>query len=171
MLLREHSKRQTQVICRYIGNNQLRFNELMSCFFSEEPIISQRAAWVMFESAFKNPSFIKSWLKRLVSNLGKPVHDAVKRNTVRLLQFIEIPKSVSGHVTDQCFRLLNSTSETIGVKVFSMTVLANLAVKYPEIGNELKWSIDAQIATASKGFKSRAYKLLKKLPDFNKVSE
>ena len=46
--------------------------------------------------------------------------------------------------------------------VFSLTVLANLSKKYPEIIPEIKVLIEEQLPHQSTGFKSRANKLLKR---------
>jgi hypothetical protein len=49
------------------------------------------------------------------------------------------------------------------VKVFGMTVLANLCEKLPELKNELRIIIEDQMPYGSAGFKSRGSKILKKL--------
>jgi hypothetical protein len=163
MLLKEHSKRQTLKIAKYVGGNQERFDELMSCFFCNELPVNQRSAAVMYEAAVKCPSLVKKWIKKLVRYLDQPVHNALKRNTVRLFQFIEIPKSIQGITADRCFMLLNDTMQPVAVRAFSMTVLGNLARQYPELGNEIRVSLETTLADSSPGFRARARKVLKGL--------
>ena len=91
------------------------------------------------------------------------MHDAVKRNSIHLLQDMEIPKKYHGEVMNICFTFLESPTEALAVKVFSMTVLGNLAKQYPEIKAELKLLIEYQLPHQSAGFKSRAKKVLKDL--------
>jgi hypothetical protein len=91
------------------------------------------------------------------------VHDAVKRNVVRLLQFIEIPKQLQGLTADICFRFFHNKREPIAVRVFSMTVLSNLAKKLPELKNELIPLIEDQLPYGSAGFISRGRKVLREL--------
>ena len=62
-----------------------------------------------------------------------------------------------------CFKFLESSTEALAVKVFSMTVLSNLAKQYPEIVPEIKIVIEDQLPHQSAGFKSRAKKVLKDL--------
>ncbi len=64
---------------------------------------------------------------------------------------------------DICFKYLEFPDEALAVKVFSMTVLGNLAKKYPEIKPELKLLIEDQLPHQTAGFKSRAKKILKQL--------
>lgn len=160
-LLKEHSRSQTVKITRYVGKNQDKFNELMRCVFSKVTVISQRASPVMYECGLKHPVLMKKWHKKLIMNLSNPVHDAVKRNTVRLYQFIEIPASDEGILNDQCFQLLKSEESPIAIKAFALTVIGRIAEKYPELKNELALTFEQQRDYAGKGLKSRAAKVLK----------
>jgi hypothetical protein len=94
-----------------------------------------------------------------MSEPGVPV--AVKRNVVRILQFVDIPEDLHGEVMNICFELLGDLRETIAVRVFSMTVLARLAEIYPDIRQELRIIIEDELShQPSAGFKSRAKKIL-----------
>ena len=112
----------------------------------------------------KHPELIKPHLKKIIYNLKAPgIHDAVKRNTVRFLQFIEIPKSLHGITLDICFGFLQDKKEPIAIKVFSMTVVANLVKIYPELKGELMAIIEDQMPYGSAGYVSRGKKILKQL--------
>lgn len=163
-LLKQHSKKQCLVIVKYIGKNPDRFAELMKCFFEGEYRVTQRAAWPMSYCVEKYPELIKPYFKKLLNNLSKPgLHDSVPRNTVRLLQYVEIPEKFHGQVMDICFRYISSPTEAVAVKAFSITVLQNLATKYPEIINEIKLVIEERWDYETIAFKTRAKKLLKEL--------
>jgi len=58
---------------------------------------------------------------------------------------------------------LENKKEPIAIRVFAMTVLANLADTYPEIKGELIAVIEDQMPYGSAGFISRGKKILKKL--------
>lgn len=161
-LLKEHSKAQTLKIARYIGSDEDRFGELMAMFWGSEYRLSQRAAWVLRYCAESHPSLIMPYLRSLIDNLERPVPDAVKRNTVRVLQETAIPEELQGKLADICFTFLAS-AEPVAVKVFAMTVLANLAKKEPDLKNELMILIQDQLPYASAGFVSRGRKVLLEL--------
>ena len=74
---------------------------------------------------------------------------------------MDIPEKFQGEIMEICFGYVASQSEPVAVKVFSLTVLGNLAKKYPEIIPEIKVLIDEQLPHQSAGFKSRSQKLLK----------
>jgi hypothetical protein len=159
-LLQEHSRKQALKISAYIAENKVRFNELMKLFFSSESRVVQRAAMVLYYCYESNPGLIVPHLKKIILNLKNPLPDAVKRNSLRMLQFIQIPKPLSGTVADVCFSLLNSSKEPVAVKVFSMTILLHIVKQHPGLGSELKETIEAQLPYASSGFLSRGKKVL-----------
>lgn len=164
LLKKEHSKKQTDRIVRYIGGNEDRFAVLIELFFEGEYRITQRAAWPLSYCVRAHPGLIRPYFKRLLDNLKrKDIHMAVIRNTVRLLQDVEIPKKYHGQVMSVCFDLVQAPETAIAVKAFSLTILSHLATAYPEIRSELKLLIEEQWEDATPAFRSRAKRVLKQL--------
>ena len=97
------------------------------------------------------------------SSLDNPSHNAIVRNTVRVLQNIEIPEELEGEIYERCFDYLNDPKEKPAVRAFSMKVLSNIAMIYPELKEELIKSIELHFPYGSKGFKSRGKKELERL--------
>jgi hypothetical protein len=161
-LLKEHSKAQMTKIVDYVGQNQARFKVLVEVYLAGPYRVTQRAAWPLSYCVEHHPDLVKPHLKRLLDFLNKPgSHHAVKRNTLRLLQYIELPKRLQGRVADLCFQYLQSKGEPIAVKAFSLTVLQRIVEVQPELGPELKIIIEDQLPYASPAFRSRAMKVLK----------
>jgi hypothetical protein len=164
LILLEHSKATTAKIVDWVGSDPKRFNDLLTIFLSGPYRVTQHATWPLSCCVEHHPKLINPHLKRVIDHLKKPgIHDAVKRNTVRLLQGIKIPKSLQGKVADLCFDYLSSTREPIAIRVFSMTVLANMAKDNPELKNEIIPIIEDQLSFGSAGFRSRGSKILKAL--------
>ena len=142
-ILAEHSKANCDRITKWIGDNQQRFDELFHLFLNDEYRVVQRAAWPLSYSVIAHPQLIKKHFTKLISNLKKPkLHDSVKRNTVRLLQYITIPEKFHGEVMNICFNYISDPQEKIAVKAFALTVLQNLSRQYPYIRKELKVIIE-----------------------------
>lgn len=160
---KEHSKAQATKIATYIGNNQHLFDHLMELFLKEGYRITQRAAWVIRLCVDKYPELIEPYLNEIIENLNRPVHDAVKRNTLSILQHKEIPGDQMGSLATICFDFLTSRQEPVAIKVFAMTILANIAQKEPDLKQELKICIEDQLPFASAAFVSRGKKVLEKL--------
>jgi hypothetical protein len=162
LLRSEHSKKQTDRIVRYIGDDPTRFAILMDLFFKGEYRITQRAAWPLSYCVRAHPALIRPYFKPLLDNLArKDIHVAVIRNTVRLLQDVDIPKKYHGRVMSTCFEFIQSPETPIAVKAFSLSILGNLSSLYPEIRGELKLIIEEQWEHATPAFRSRAKRILR----------
>lgn len=159
-LISGNSKLTAVSIAEYIQNDEDKFKELMYLFLKDEPLITQRASWAVSHCADRYPELIMPWIKPMIKNLQKDINDAVKRNTVRVFQFIDIPENHLGKLADICFRFLGSAKEPIAVKVFSMTILFNMTQKIPEIKNELLPIIEDQLPYGSAGFQARGKKII-----------
>ncbi len=163
-ILHEHSKVQTNKIVVWVGSSQQRFNELVKLFLGDEYRVTQRAGWPLSNLAIEHPHLVKKHLPRFVKLLtNNKNHNAVKRNIVRLLQVVEIPEQLHGHVMDICFRFVADVEEAVAVKAFSLTILENLSQQYPEILNELKVIIEERWNYETPAFHSRAKKILAKI--------
>lgn len=161
---KEHSKTQCEKIVRYVGNDKVRFGELMQLFLKGEYRVTQRAGWPMSICVEKHPELITPYFKQILPLLKKPgVHIAVVRNTVRLLQHVNIPKSYHGQVMNICFDFIADNETAPAIKAFSLTVLENLSEVYPEIKSELKLVIEERWPYETAAFWARAKKILKKL--------
>jgi len=163
-ILKEHSKRQRDRIVAYIGKDKKRFSTLVDVFLGGPYRVTQRASWPLSMVAEHHPELFTPHLKKIIGNLKKPgLHDAVKRNTVRLLLFTKIPGTLQGIVVDLCFSFLQNPKESIVVHVFSMTLLARIAKTQPELKKELCIIIEDRLPYAGPAFRSRGYKTLREL--------
>lgn len=162
-LLEEHSKQQTIKIVNYIGSDSDRFAELLKLFLGNEYRVTQRASWAVSYCAEEHPQLVKPYLSKLVKNLEKPgLHDAVKRNTLKMLETIAVPRSLQGQVADLCFKFLLS-QEPVAMKAYSMTILLNICKEEPDLKNELRLIIEDTMMLGSAGLKARGKRVLKEL--------
>ncbi len=163
-ILKEHSKRNTMRIARWVGSDRRRFAQLMRCFLKGEYRITQRAAWIVSYCAEQHPQLLLPYLGRMLDRMMEPgVHVAVKRNVIRILQFITVPKKLQGKVATICFGLLTSQHEPVAVRCFSMTVLANIARQEPELKRELRLVIEQHLPWGTPGINARGKRILRQL--------
>ena len=163
-ILREHSKRQAMKIARWVGDDRRRFKQLMEVFLSGDYRTTQRSAWIVSICAERNPELVAPWLKSMVEKMQDPgVHDAVRRNVLRILQFVEVPRRLQGTVASLCFSYLSSVESPIAVKAYSMYILGHIADQEPELGHELALVIRQMLPYSGPGIRSSGKKVLKKL--------
>ncbi|HUR67494.1 MAG TPA: hypothetical protein VMZ03_14170 [Chitinophagaceae bacterium] len=160
----EHSKGNCNRIVKWISGNQQRFDELIHLFLNDDVLIRQRAAWPLSYAAISHPELMKKHFAIILKNLSKNgLHDSEKRNTVRLLQDIDIPLKFHRQVMNICFDYISSPEEKPAIKAFSLSILHNLSRQYPGISQELKTIIEDQWDYASSAFRSRAEKIMGEL--------
>jgi len=160
-ILKEHSKNQVVKIARYIGNDTSRFKELMELFLRGEYRVTQRSSWVVTYCAIAFPELINPYFKQMINKVSeKNIHDAVKRNTVKIWSEIHIPEKYYGEIYKLCFTFLRSAEEPVAVKAHAMTVLEKISVKYPELKNELRTTIEDMMPFGKPAIIARGKKTL-----------
>lgn len=160
-ILAVHSKDQAMKITGYIGDDPERFAELVGIFFAGDYRTMQCAAWPINHCVERNPELVYPYLERLVDMLArKDVHNAVRRNVARLLQYVEIPEELQGKVYSLCVDLVDDTEEPVAVRVFALTVAARIAEFEPDLLGELKLIVKKHLPHATAAFHSRARRIL-----------
>jgi len=161
MLLAEHSKAQCLRIISHVGTSQKRFDELFNHFTGKDPILTQRASWPVSYIIEAHPKLIFKHFGKLVKHMQDPqAHVAVKRNSMRLLQNVEIPEKFQGEIMNLCFEYITRINEAAAVKAFALTVLENLCKIYPEIKPEIITIIETQWEFEGPAFRARARRII-----------
>lgn len=160
-LLEVHSKAQAIKIADYVGDDSVRFGELMKLLLGPVYRMSQRAAWPVSYCVERSPGLVRPYFNVLIKQLERedaPV--AVRRNVARLLQFVDIPRRYAGRVFEACYRLVDDPKEPVAVRVFSLTVAAKIAKDSPELLDELRMLAKKYPQCATAGFRSRTRRIL-----------
>lgn len=156
------SKIQAQAVADYVGDDPERFAAMVNIFLGGPYRVTQRAAWALGICGKDRPWLVAPHLEGLVDNLREGPTDAVKRNTLRVMQGVDIPEPLLGPVAEVGFALLGG-QEPVAIKVFAMTVLLNVAKKAPGLRHELRIMVEDQMPYGSPGFLSRGRKVLREL--------
>lgn len=160
-ILSDHSKEHALKIAGYACSSSENFKALMECFMSNDYRLAQRAAWSVNWAARKKPEMVEPYIKDLVAVLDKKdVHDAVIRNSLRVLEETEIPEKYHGEVMNACFGFIEKPGTPGAFKAYSITIIEKLSKFYPEILDELKLIIRENWDHETPAFKSRGKKIL-----------
>ena len=171
-ILAGHSKTQTSKIVQWVGTSQQRFDALFDLFLQDEYRVVQRASRPVSYCVMQHPPFIKKHFGRLLLNLRKPeLHNAVKRNTVRLLQVADIPAKYRGQVMELCFQYIASPTEAVAVKACSLTILHQLSKQYPAIVPEIALIIEERWEHETAAFRVRAKRFIHEAAISKKMKE
>lgn len=160
LLLAEHSRANALRVRDWVGQDPDRVALLMQIFLGNNYRLTQRAAWVVGHWGQKFPHLLGPWLELMVAQLSRTdVHDAVKRNVVRVLQDVDLPDDLLGPAADACFQLLDSPQEAVAIRAFAMTVLARICRREPELRSELQAIVQEHAPHTTPAFRGRAKQL------------
>jgi hypothetical protein len=160
-LSKSFAKDDFREIADYVGNSAIRFNVLVKIYQGGPYRVTQRAAHVINLCVEKHPILVAPHLRAILAMLdAEDVPVAIQRNTMRLLQYCEIPRRFRGALIDRCFAYIKDRSAPVAVRAFSMTVLHQLIEKERDLKKELRIILEDELPYASPGFVSRARKIL-----------
>ncbi|RJE75450.1 hypothetical protein [Reichenbachiella sp. MSK19-1] len=148
-------------IAQYILAHPDQMSTLTKHFLGKNARACQNAAWVLSTLNDMDSNLTLPYLGTFIDHLDTSPIDAVKRNTLRVLQFQDIPEEYQGKLVDHCFHYLTDQKQAIAVHAFAMTVLANLCVIYPDLKNELRLVVEDLMRFGSAAIQSRGKKVLK----------
>jgi hypothetical protein len=158
------SKQQVEKLIRWVGTDSKRFAQLMNLFLNGDEDISRRSAWVIGHCCERKPELAKPWLKTMIKKMLEPnIHSAIQRNVMRILQYVEIPKSLKGIVVNQCFNFISDTKTAVAPQALAITVLSNIARKEPDLMNELRVLVRQMLPYGTPAFHARVKKIFKNL--------
>jgi hypothetical protein len=163
-ILAENSRKQGLKVAGWIGNDKKRFSRFLDIFLYDDYRTTQLAAHILSFIADKHPELIEDNFRPIFNRMfDEGVHTAVKRNVLRILQFVNIPEDLHAKVVNVCMDYMADPNETVAVRCFSMTILSRLTEQYPDLKSELSAVIKTRMKDVSGGLKVRAREVLKQL--------
>ncbi len=163
-LLNANSRKAWDVVANYIGDDPERFSVFMNGFLGDDVKLVKASGQVFGSIVEKRPHLLPPYFGKVIANLSKHPIPMVKRNVMRILQWVTIPEEYETDLLDIGFAYLQDAEEAIAIKAFTMTVLRRICERYPELANELILQIEIIVnANLSAGLTNRGQHELKKL--------
>lgn len=163
MLEQANSAVSVRKIAAWVGKSPARFADIVDVIDKASLRAQTRAAWPMSYCVEHHPTLMNPHFGKLVKLLVDPAtHPSTTRSIIRALQFVEVPRAYQGKVANRCFSLLADPSMAPAIRIFSMTVLENLAQQNKELQRELCLILEDQLPLGSTGFINRGRKILKR---------
>lgn len=104
----------------------------------------------------------------MLKNIKVASHPAIRRNFVKILMLVDIPKTLESSSISICFDLLNSKSEFVAIRVYAMYFLESCCKKHPDLWIELIATIESQLENEKPAFKVCAGKVILNYLKFKK---
>jgi 8-oxo-dGTP diphosphatase len=166
MVNRMMSMKEAEWIATSAIENPAIFKKLYEYSFSSDKKLAFRASWTLSKVCDKFPDLIYPYLPDIISRLGEIDNESTQRSFLRIISFSDFARiSVKHHgvLAEHCFAALKSGFSAIAIKAYSMEILYNLVVIYPELLNELTSTINLLEGEGSAGVIARGTMILKKL--------
>jgi hypothetical protein len=148
----------TYIIEKNIDLKEL--TELLKC----ETKIATKFLWMLSDIAILSPDKLFKALPYLLK-LCHTINQDYKNSFASFWLYVGVPLENEGEAIDLLFQFLVSPKTNVTVKSRSVLVLFNLTKKYPELKNELRYSLKDQLNKHSKDFDKRIAKILVKIDE------
>ena len=168
MVNRMISMREVNWVAASAGENPAIFNKLLEFSFSENKKLAFHSSWTLTKVCDKYPQLIVPHLGLIIESLVRLDNESTERSFLRIISLTAMENVSPKHhgiLADHCFRALNSQFSDIAIKAYSMEILYNLTLLYPEFANELALSIGMLQVGGSAGILSRGRAIIRKLSD------
>jgi hypothetical protein len=156
------SRIQAEIIAKAVLDNDL-LNDLVSILIGNNTLLSGRASWPAEIISSLYPHLFKPYCRLLIESLNNKMHDATKRQILKIINRLKIPKTLQGKLISICYEWMLSSNEPYAVRVNAMSLLYTLSISYPELSDELVLTIELLIGTIAPSFDSRAKKILNQI--------
>lgn len=160
LLLEEHSKSQKDKIIHAISDGSIPLSDLIQIIKNNEETYAQRAAYVLSGIHDSSPDRLKPYLKELWLCIKPTNHPAIPRAIYRYLASIDLPFDLEDGVFNQGCQTFRNQKTPIAIKVHLMKILTNIALKYPELKEDVIYLIQEQHPFSSPGYRAAAKKAL-----------
>lgn len=164
-LLVDTSRKVADQVCGIVIKKPEIIEELMEHSLQQKGNMALRASNVLALVSESNPELVAPYLERIIRSFPELKHVSVKRGFTRIVShYTDITDDdLLSIMVNHCFEWLNDPDETIAIRAYSMTILANVCKIYPELIPELRETIELHYNDGSAGFKTRAMETLKRL--------
>ena len=124
-----------------------------------EKEIATKFLWMLSDIGILSPNRLLSELPYLLT-LCSTINQDYKTYFASYWLYVGVPPENEGEAIELLFQFIVSPKTNVTVKSRSVLVLFNLTKKYPELKNELRYSLKEQLNKYSKDFDKRVTKIL-----------
>lgn len=161
-LLEAHSRNNGMLIAKEVNKNKKHIDTLIE-LLTAETVFQQRASQALaYTVEYFKLGLTAVQLTNLIELLkDSSVHDAVHRNILKILDFHKsYPIACEGFIFEFCTESIMNLQKSIAVRAFSVPVAYRIALKYPDLQNELEQILSGLSDMESPGIKTRKSKYL-----------
>lgn len=117
----------------------------------------KRACWILHHVSDLNPTCFENWQGPLLQGLQEAKTDAEERFVLRYYSMYALPEDeeVESYLLDYCMERMLSSSQAAAPRIYSVTVLEKLTLRYPELAHEVAQAMELALENATAGMRVR----------------
>lgn len=166
-LAAEHSKSLTDRLIVYAGEKPQHLHQLIELVLGSDRLLAQRASWPLSYAVLQHLEWAKPYEAKMLKHLlREDIHDAEKRNLLRIWMHSLPDEKHLSTLFDRCFELARRSHEAGAVRAFSIQVLGHIAAPYSELREEVQYllaDLEQESTPAIRSSTRTVLKLFKKL--------
>jgi hypothetical protein len=126
-----------------LNNDPDSFSQTVHLALENLPLVSWRAAWVLYHAMEENDARLHPFLPELISAIyGKS--DGHQRELLRIIEKLNIPEEHEGPLFDLCMTIWEQVGKIPSVRLFAFRIILRIAKKYPEMKSEITFITQQQ---------------------------
>lgn len=150
-------------IAELVSGDEKLIRELISYLDHEDMHSVQLSAWAFGHLSASNSNAIHKHHHHLTQLILEPKHVSVRRNILKVFGFVKWKSSEVGKVWDVCAQIMEKKTEPSSHHAYSMTVMQEIIIRYPELYHELELLVENLGENKSAAVKSRHRNIIKDL--------
>lgn len=159
--LNEHSIDKEEVYSGWISRAVVHprvLEEVLEKAFGGNERERKRGNWILHHVSDRKPEVFRPYFGRMRGQLSLAKTEAELRFVLRYFSKYELPEDeeFETFMLDYCFEKLLEPGKSRAPRIYSMSILYRLVLRYPELAKELDDSIEMALNGANPGLKSRA---------------
>lgn len=147
---------------QYIIDNNIALLDLMSLLEANRKV-GMRFIWMVGDLCESNPSLVFPAITHFYSRRHHVPFANFDRSLAKMFWLVGVPEEIEGEAINDLFKWLMDAKVNVTTKVYALSALYNLSLKYDDLRNELKLVVEDQLGKSSISFEQRAKQILKKL--------
>lgn len=151
----------SQEVVSDVQKDQTLLPSLVDCLFSDDPVISMRAADALEKVTAEQPQRLQPFKSKLIGLAARTKQQELRWHLAQMSPRLELTISEKDRLIDILFGYLEDKSKI--VVTFSMQALADFAAADSKLRPRVVRMLKTKIKTGSPAIKSRGKKLLVKL--------
>lgn len=163
IIIQARSKKSIREIAQLAIDDESILKLLLKNIRIEQDRSFYTSSWALCDISEINHTIFNPHIAYIFSTIQNSKHPGLKRNLMKLMQFVEIPNDLELEIGETCLSYFKDQHETIAVRAYSVTILEQLIPQNMIFNEDVLFEIERQRIQATPALNARTKRYLKKV--------